>query len=147
MRSVCPTHPEVNWIVDPNYDVVRAGYMQNPRLDVYADLRMGAGGNGVNFRNGNYIWLMNSGGNQDFDDMYAIKDLTTAGQFHLLAVETADGTPSAMDEFEEAGADVVVPPDVGVNVPLSKEDANIQPTRDFQHLTGWPSADRTPNTP
>ncbi len=126
--TIYPTHEEIDWQPDPNFDAVRSGYMQNPRLDVYADLRIP----GINFQNGPNIPLMVSGGGDDFDDCYAIKSLTTAGLFRLLTDV----------DFEKAGATMGLAADPPANVPLSKEDANVQPVRDYHHWTGWPAAVR-----
>jgi len=125
VRQVLPTAPEVNWEPDTTYfaGIVRAGYMENPRLDV------GASSVVVNLRNGPDNWLKVSGGLDDFDDIYAIDSETTAGLFFLVS----------NDLFEQAGEKPWPR--------LSKEDANIQPVRNFLHQTGWPDTVRVPNTP
>jgi len=121
--QVFPTIPEVYWEPDATYfpGVVRAGFMQNPRLDV------GESSVVVNLQNGPDTWLTVSGGTDDFDDIYAIDSETTAGGFMLMSD----------DLFEQAGEKPWPR--------LSKEDANIQPTRDYLHMTGWPDTLRTVN--
>ena len=128
VTTVFPLLPEVLWQPDMNFpDSVRAGYMQNPRLDVGADSNLAGivGSNGLH--NGPNIWLSAQGGNDDFDDIYAIDSDTTAGMFFLLGD----------DAFEQAGENPWPR--------MSKEDANVQPVRDFMHTTGWPTALRTPS--
>jgi len=118
VRTMLPDYVHWAWQPDPTVDRVRLGFMQNPRLDVHAKL-------GVQYsdtRNGTDI-----AGGDDFDDIYAIDSSTLAQTFYLLTD----------DEFEQYGDTT--------GAILDKEDANVQPSRDFVHQTGWPSAIRPPD--
>ncbi len=110
VSNIYPQLVETLWNPDSNYtDVVRSGYVQNPRLDV---------GN----NNGADIWLISGAApSDDFDDIYAI-DLQTSGMFHLLTDI----------QFEQEGN--------ATGVALSKEDANVQPTRGLLHVSGQSAA-------
>jgi len=96
--------------------VTRAGYMQNPRLDVPP------GNNEGN------AWLLGAAGTGDFDDMYAIDDTTQAGRFQLLDNR----------DYEMAGSGLAATlyPAAAAMVSLSKVDASIQPQRHLNEYTG-----------
>ena len=115
VQEVFPQLLDVIW--QPDWvnmsTVTRAGYMQNPRVDEGPV-------------NGPNIWLLGGGGTDDFDDMYAIDDPVNNARFTLLT----------NDQFEQAGSEVST-------VAISKDDANIQPVRDFNHITGWTTATPT----
>jgi prepilin-type N-terminal cleavage/methylation domain-containing protein len=125
VQNVLPKMPAVIWNVDwsnPNYDgalssVMRAGYMQDPRLDVTPTNSEGTS------------WLLGGGGNGDFDDMYAIDDMTLSGRFQLLDNRDYEMAGSGMAATLYPGATAMVS--------LSKTDANIQPQRDLNAYTGW----------
>jgi hypothetical protein len=129
VQQVIPTRPEISWKVDAAVDCIRAGYMQNPRLDVFGDLSVQVGGLTPSFRNGPNTRLNVAGGTQDFDDIYAIKSDSIPGIYRLISD----------DQFEQCGETFLLT--------LDKQASNIQPSRNYMHITGWPVAARPVNTP
>jgi len=124
-----PQYIHKTWRPDPNFDLNRVGFMQNPRLDVH-----GREGNTdfVATRNVPYTWRGQviepfQGGGDDFDDIYLIDSATEAQVFSMLTD----------DEFEIYGSQA--------GDYMEREDANVQPTRNYIHRTGWPEAIRPVN--
>ncbi len=122
VQNVLPSRTNMVWVVDSDSvghgDVLRVGFVQNPRLDVHdkPDTQgTEAGTNGMNIDAGD-----------DFDDIYAIDSPTLAQLFTLLS-DT---------KFEIYGN----APGLEVRDP---QDANIQPLRHYTHAVGW--TNRTAN--
>ncbi|MGD2174909.1 MAG: prepilin-type N-terminal cleavage/methylation domain-containing protein, partial [Candidatus Brocadiaceae bacterium] len=98
-------------------DVTRVGYMQNPRLDVGDDYSLPPASD---------IQENDPTGFDDLDDIYAIDSDSVEREWYLYS----------NDDFE------MCPKSPNLYQPLDKEDANIQPLRNYQHRTGWPVAQR-----
>ncbi len=138
VRGVLPSRPDMVWNVapynnvpidpaNPTYlisEIVRVGFVQNPRLDVHHKQdRFAGSGPGTNGSN-----LDNGGAGNDYDDIYAIDSPTASQLFNLHNNE----------RFERYGA-------TAENAVMDREDAAIQPTRDYDHMTGWTEDQRTVN--
>jgi prepilin-type N-terminal cleavage/methylation domain-containing protein len=114
VRTVEPQYVHATWKPDATNwpDLIRRGFVQNPRMDVGEK----AGDTGVvPTRNGPDI-----AGGDDFDDMYLIDDPLLAQRFSMLN----------NDVFEQYGARTG---DI-----LAADDAAIAPERNQNHQTGWP---------
>lgn len=117
VQQIMPNEYQLVWQPDSNFDVMRQGYMQNPRLDV---------GNDPGVPGWNEDTENDPARADDHDDIFAIDDPTLANTWELYS----------NDDFE------MCPLSPNVRQYLSKEDANVQPTRNYNHHIGWPSSVR-----
>jgi len=116
VRHVAPSMTHLRWRVDPGMDVYRVGYIQNPRLDVGDNPSLPAASD-----------VLENDPTQfdDHDDVFAIDSTDKQNGNNVFSLYSNS-------EFE------ICPLDPSIAQPLSKDDASIQPGRNFNHQMGLP---------